>query len=139
MASQGPVAAHVLCAEHAAQPEHVPVPHEQPREPVERHHADAPVVHVGQRLHPGSRHLLQLCLRTAAAIPTGFSAQTDEQGLQIFPSKARTQTILPAPVLNAFHIGKCSTGPNENYITLIHSCVLAISCLSLEVGLKGFE
>lgn len=82
LASQGPVAAHILCAEHAAQPEHVPVPHEQPREPVERHHADAPVAHVGQRLCPGRQHLLQLRLRAAAAaIPAGFPAQTDEQGL----------------------------------------------------------
>lgn len=82
MASQGPVAAHILSGEHDAQPEHVPVPHEQPREPVERHHADAAVAHVGQRLCPGSRHLLQLRLRAAAAaIPAAFPAQTDQQGL----------------------------------------------------------
>lgn len=76
------MAAHILRAEHAAQPERGPVPHEQLREPVERHHADAPVAHVGQRLRPGSQPLLQLRLRAAAAaIPTGFPAQTDEQGL----------------------------------------------------------
>lgn len=131
------MAAHLLCAEHAAQPQHVPVPHEQPREPVERHHADAAVAHVGQRLRP-RRHLLQLQLRPAAAIPTGFPAQTDQQGLQSFPSKARAQTVLPAPVLTAFHTGKCSTGPNENAVTWIHSAVMAISCFTPDVGLRGF-
>lgn len=76
------MAAHILRAQHAAQPEHVPVPHEQPCEPVERHHADAPVAHVGQWLRAGGQHLLQLRLRAAAAaIPTGFPAQTDQQGL----------------------------------------------------------
>lgn len=83
MAPQSALAAPGPAAQHTAQPKRPTLRSCQPRQPVERHHADAAVPSVGrdQRLQ---RRLIYLCAAPTAA-PTPTSTQGNTQGLQGLP------------------------------------------------------
>lgn len=83
VATQSTLAAPLPTAQHTAQPKHATLCSHQPRQPVERHHADAAVTGVGchQRLQ---WRLLQLRADSSAA-STPTSTQGGTQGLQGLP------------------------------------------------------
>jgi len=138
LASEGALAARlIVVVARAAGPERAAVPGERGGRPVERRGARPPTARLGsgRRLHARAGHLRQLRLRPAAA---AFPAQTDQQGLQVFPGEARAQAVVPASVLTAFHRGEHSTGPNVNCTSSVPHRVVAVSFLSLNVELRGF-